>query len=121
MVSNAAAGATAGTTTDAAPGAMTEAERRYHQAWQNYYQKYYQNYYIAALQEQQARFARQQAEVVDSRESDGKLSQAEVQERLQADILTKVRQAAGRAKKRWWFWPVIVAVIVDSRLSVSAV
>lgn len=91
---------------------MTEAERRYHQAWQSYYQKYYQNYYIAALQEQQARFARQQAEVVDSREPDGKLSQAEVQERIQSDILTKVKQAAGRAKKRWWFWPVIVAIVV---------
>ena len=91
---------------------MTEAERRYHQAWQSYYQKYYQNYYIAALQEQQARFARQQAEVVDSREPDGKLSQTEVQERIQSDILTKVKQAAGRAKKRWWFWPVIVAIVV---------
>ena len=91
---------------------MTEAERRYHQAWQSYYQKYYQNYYIAALQEQQARFARQQAEVVDSREPDGKLSQTEVQERIQSDILTKVKQAAGHAKKRWWFWPVIVAIVV---------
>lgn len=91
---------------------MTEAERRYHQAWQSYYQKYYQNYYIAALQEQQARFARQQAEVVDSREPDGKLSQTEVQERIQSDILTKVKQAAGRAKKRWWFWPVIAAIVV---------
>ena len=91
---------------------MTEAERRYHQAWQSYYQKYYQNYYIAALQEQQARFARQQAEVVDSREPDGKLSQTEVQERIQSDILTKVKQAAGRAKRRWWFWPVIAAIAV---------
>ena len=101
------------TTASARPqSTMTEAERRYHQAWQNYYQKYYQNYYIAALQEQQARFARQQAEVVDSREPDGKLSQSEVQERIQSDILTKVRQAAGRAKKHWWFWPAVVAIIV---------
>lgn len=91
---------------------MTEAQRRYHQAWQNYYQKYYENYYVAALQEQQRRFAKQQAEVVDSREPDGKLSQTEVQERIQSDILDKVRQATDKAKRHWWFWPIIAAIIV---------
>lgn len=91
---------------------LTEAQRRYHQAWQNYYQKYYQNYYIAALQEQQARFAKQQAEVVDSREPDGKLSQTEVQERIQSDIIDKVKSGADKAKKHWWFWPTIIAIIV---------
>lgn len=91
---------------------LTPAQKRYHQAWQNYYQKYYENYYIAALQEQKARFAKQQAEVVDSRESDGKLSQSEVQERIQSDIIDKVKESTGKAKKRWWFWPIIVAIIV---------
>ena len=91
---------------------LTEAQRRYHQAWQNYYQRYYQNYYIAALQEQQARFAKQQAEVVDSREPDGKLSQTEVQERIQSDIIDKVKSGADKAKKHWWFWPTIIAIIV---------
>lgn len=91
---------------------LTEAQRRYHQAWQNYYQKYYQNYYIAALQKQQARFAKQQAEVVDSREPDGKLSQTEVQERIQSDIIDKVKSGADKAKKHWWFWPTIIAIIV---------
>ena len=91
---------------------MTEAQRQYHQAWQNYYKKYYENYYIAALQEQRARFAKQQAEVVDSRENDGKLSQAEVQLRLRQDILGKIRQTTARAKKHWWFWPIIIASIL---------
>lgn len=91
--------------------ALTEAQRRYHQAWQNYYQKYYENYYIAALQEQQARFAKQQAEVVDSREPDGKLSQSEVQQRLTDDIISKAKSATKRARQHWWFWPIIVAII----------
>ena len=100
------------TQSSARPATMTEAQRRYHQAWQNYYQKYYENYYVAALQEQQKRFAKQQAEVVDSREPDGKLSQTEVQERIQSDILDKVRQATNKAKRHWWFWPIIAAIIV---------
>ena len=91
---------------------LTEAQRKYHQAWQNYYQKYYENYYIAALQEQQARFAKQQAEVVDSREDDGKLSQAEVQQRLQSDIIKEAQEKSPKRKLPFWAWPLIVAIIV---------
>lgn len=91
---------------------LTEAQRKYHQAWQNYYQKYYENYYIAALQEQQARFAKQQAEVVDSREDDGKLSQAEVQQRLQSDIIKEAQEKPPKRKLPFWAWPLIIAIIV---------
>ncbi|MDO4271850.1 MAG: sortase [Candidatus Saccharibacteria bacterium] len=91
--------------------AADQARQQYHTAWQNYYQKYYENYYIAALQEQQKRFAEQRAEVVDSREEDGKLSQSEVQERLQSDILNKVKSTHAKAKSKWWWVPLIVAII----------
>lgn len=91
---------------------LTEAQRKYHQAWQNYYQKYYENYYIAALQEQQARFAKQQAEVVDSREDDGKLSQTEVQQRLQSDIIKEAQEKPPKRKLPFWAWPLIIAIIV---------
>lgn len=92
--------------------ALFAAQQQYHTAWQNYYQKYYENYYVAAMQEQQKRFAEQQAAVVDSREADGKLEQAEVQQRLQSDVLDKVKQAAGQARRKWWFIPSAVGLAV---------
>lgn len=88
------------------------ARQRYHQAWQNYYQKYYENYYIAALQEQQARFAKQQAAVADSRQNDGVLDQSEVQHELKSEVLEKVKETAEQAKRHWWFWPAISAAVV---------
>ena len=92
------------------------ARQRYHQAWQNYYQKYYENYYIAALQEQQARFAKQQAAVADSRQNDGVLDQSEVQHELKSEVLEKVKETAEQAKRHWWFWPAISAVVVAPSL-----
>lgn len=85
---------------------------QYLSAWQNYYQKYYENYYVAALQQQKQKFAQQKAEVVDSRENDGTLSQTEVQQRISNSILSRLSNATGKAKERRWFWPVVAAVIV---------
>lgn len=91
---------------------IASAQKKYHTAWQNYYQKYYQNYYMAALQEQEKRFAKQRAAVVDSRENDGVLEQKEVQQRLTNDVISKVEQGAKKIKSKAWFWPVAIAVIV---------
>lgn len=85
---------------------------QYLSAWQNYYQKYYESYYVAALQQQKQKFAQQKAEVVDSRENDGTLSQTEVQQRISNNILSRLSNATGKAKERRWFWPVVAAVIV---------
>lgn len=85
---------------------------QYLSAWQNYYQKYYENYYVAALQQQKQKFAQQKAEVVDSRENDGTLSQTEVQQRISNNILSRLSNAADKAKERRWFWPVVAAVVV---------
>lgn len=85
---------------------------QYLSAWQNYYQKYYENYYVAALQQQKQKFAQQKAEVVDSRENDGTLSQTEVQQRISNSILSRLSNAADKAKERRWFWPVVAAVVV---------
>lgn len=95
-----------------AQAAGDQALQRYHSAWQHYYQQYYQNYYIAALQQQQQRFAQQQAAVVDSRETDGKLEQTEVQQRLSDQVLTQVKQTAAHARQQRWFLPAAVAAVV---------
>lgn len=93
--------------------AQDAALKRYHSAWQRYYNEYYRNYYIAALQEQKTKFQKEQAAVVDSREPDGTLSQAEVQDRIKAQITdTATAEAPRRARLRQkrWFWPVIAGL-----------
>lgn len=92
--------------------AIAESQRRYHTAWQQYYQQYYENYYMAALQQQYAKFARQQAAVQDKREPDGEISQQDAQNHLRSDLLSRISNSARRTVKRRWFWPVVVALIV---------
>lgn len=91
--------------------AQNNAQKKYHTAWQNYYQQYYENYYVAALQEQRDRFRSQQAAVVDSRESDGRLDQSEVQSRLRSEIIAKIKQGARSTRRSRWFWPLVSGVV----------
>lgn len=95
-----------------------EALRKYHSAWQKYYDEYYRNYYIAALEEQKSKFKEQQASVVDSRETDGNLSQEDVQTRLKEHITETAKSDKPKENpwRRWrrkpWFIPVISAIVV---------
>lgn len=98
--------------------AVQEAHRKYHTAWQQYYQKYYEQYYVAALEQQRAQFAAQQAAAPNSPNSsaanstDGTLTQQEAMAELRTDILGKIRQGAKKVRKSRHFIPAVCALIV---------
>ncbi|MCL2037643.1 class E sortase, partial [Candidatus Saccharibacteria bacterium] len=99
--------------------AVSEAHQKYNTAWQGYYQKYYERYYIAALQEQRAQFASQDAAVDTSNNldsspaaADGTLTQKEAMEELRSDLLGKVKKAGQKARKSRHFIPAIAALVV---------
>lgn len=92
-----------------------EAERKYHSAWQNYYQKYYEKYYIAQMQSQKQRFEEQRALVVrdnDETKVSDILTQDQALNELRHDLLSKVKQNAGKIRRSRHFWPIVSAATV---------
>ena len=92
--------------------AVQEAHNRYHTAWQQYYQKYYEQYYVAALQEQQTKFAEQQATVADKNQKSGTLTQKEAVQELRNDLRSKIKQAGQKVRKSRHFMPAVAAAVV---------